>query len=634
MTAGSNFKGLQTSSFPSFTGTPGFGGTGGLSQVSVAQLILDTFGVNPHNVVAGSSLPGYDIKSQDALTMLRLSLIAEDPINLKEVYANADGVVTTVAVGVDPAPISTRCISEQLSVGDVVKTDHVVIRGRDPLPVRYVKATVNATNGSVGVQPRYPTSGFPVPWSKQSHLFQQAWVEFNNSPQDPVIQNTLRTVIRRDAWESLIGYTMHLPPIPAGVSFSLSATTPRNEFINYTGGFTSTRTINIGGNLVDVGGLTAIGAPILDIQTGAEIASQGGTTAGLGTAETDYYILLSPEYGLNEVSRGQNWWLLPAGGNFVQILISRGNGSDKAQQAIGNQLNSNRTNQYIFRSSGNGAASFKDVIDENLRNGREGLSLLGNGLSLGAFPADLVQGLGTTLGYELATSLLFSYTVQRPSIALKCENNLLLRQAIPVARRGIFMTPIVVQDVPAPIALNGELVEVPRPFDEETNPIVVDSVLDNLQGSIVDITLPIFGAEGAREFSSTLFQSLNSEDSNTNLTRVYESGNYNVLPGQLTEDGGVVLSVDYNYSDQNSVTTSITTGPRYYPVQSFNDSKYIRRSETLTRRGIIISGNNASGLFTVSVDGFGQLQALNSVIKPLYPGDSVEVRIINSPIEN
>lgn len=630
MVAGSNFTGFGTSSFPAYTGSRGGGNSGALE--SVAKLILDTFGVYPHNVVDGSPLAGYDIKSQDALTMLRLSLIAQDPVNLKEVYVNSDGVVTTVAVGVDPAPISGECISEQLSVSDVARTDYVVVRGRDPLPTRYVKATVNATNGSVGVQPRYPLVGFPVPWNKQAHLFQQAWVEFNNSPQDPVIQNLLRTIIRRDRWESLVGYIMHLPPLPAGVSFSLSATTPRNIFINYLGGFTSQITINPGAQVVDVGGITAIGAPVLDIQTGAEIASKGGTTDGLSIAEDAYYILLSPEYGLNELSRGQNWWLLPGAGGTIQVLISRGTGTDKASQALGNILQSDRSDQYIFRSSGPGFESFQDIIDNNIRNNRQGLSLLGDGLAAGTFAADLVEGLGTSLGYELATSLLFSYTVQRPSIALKSENTLLLQRAIPIAARGIYMTPIVTQDLPLPIALNGELVQLPAPFDEETNPIIQDSIFDTLIGSILDITLPIFGATGAQEFSALLFQSLNAEDAGTNVTKVYESGSYNVLPGQVTEDG-VVLSVEYTYSDQNSVTTSITTGPRYYPVQSFNDSQYVKRAETLSRRGTIISGNNATGQFTVSVDGFGQLQALNSVMKPLYPGDSVEVRILNSPIE-
>lgn len=596
-------------------------------MTSIATLILNTFNVRPHNVVAGSELSGYDIKSQDALTMLRLSLIADNPNILKEVYADANGVVTVVQVGEDVAPSIKGCISEQTAASDVPKTDHVIVRGRDPLPTRYFKPSVNATNGSVGQQPKYP-SGLPLPWNKLSHLYKQVWVEFTNSPQDPVIQIQLRSIVRRDAWESLVGYIMSLPPIPAGVSFSLSSTTPRNFFIPYSG-IQTTYPFTPSAPIVDVGGLSAIGAPVLDIQTGEEIASLGGTTLNYSTDPKAYYILLAHEYGLHELSRGQNWWLVPG----PTVLVIAGAVNSKVRQAVGSLIGSDRKEQYFFRSTGPRFQNFKDIIDNNLKSGHEGLSSFGGGLELAAFEKGVREGLGSSLGFESPVDLLFSYTVQRPSITLKSENTLLVQQAASIATRGIFMMPIVVQDLPAPVALNGKLVELSAPFDEETNPIITDSILDNLSGSIVDITLPIFGGDGASNFSSSLYQALNSEKQGKNVTRVYRSGGYNILPGQKFGNDGVVLSVEYTYSDQNSVTTSVTTGPRYYPVQSFNDSQYVRRSETLTRRGTIVTGNNATGEFSVNVNGFGALGAFNSVMKPLYPGDSVEVRILNSPIE-
>lgn len=629
MAQGSNFTGLQNSSFPSW-GTNNVSFEGNLiPKTSLASFILSKFGIT-HNVTEGHGLAGYDIKSQDAFTMLRLSLLAADPLNLTEVYSDPDGTIQAVKVGFDTVEMTGTCIAEQATDENSPKTDYVVVRGREPLPIKYSKPSVNATNGALGIHPQYPLSGFPVPWNKQSNLYESLWVEFNNSPQDSVIQNQLQFAVRRDDWESLIGYQMHLPPIPGGVSFSLSATTPRNLYIDYLGGFTSQRTISAGANIVDIGGITAIGAPILDIQDGPSIIAAGGITAGFTYTENDYFVLLAPEYGLNELSRGQNWFLLPGSApGSVQVLIARGTGNDISRRALDPLI---RSNLYTFRSSGPGVESFSDAIAVNTRGGREGLSLNGDAFAIGAFPADLVEGLGTSFGYELATSLLFSYTVQRPSISLKSENSNLLLQAAAIATQGIYMTPIVVQSKPLSIAVNGTLIDVPRPYDEETNPTVVDSVLDSMEGSIIDITLPIFEGAGAAEFSRALFDSVNSEQEGKTITKTYTTGGYTIMPGNLL-DNSVVLSIEHTYSDQNSFTTSITTGAKYYSVQSFNDSQYVKRTETLTRRGVIVAGNNSAGQFIVQVDGFGQMEALNTLTRPLYPGDSVEVRILNSPIE-
>jgi hypothetical protein len=98
-------------------------------------------------------------------------------------------------------------------------------------------------------------------------------------------------------------------------------------------------------------------------------------------------------------------------------------------------------------------------------------------------------------------------------------------------------------------------------------------------------------------------------------------------------DNGYVQSIEFVYSDRDVVATNITTGPRYYPIGSYPDSQYVKRSETITRDARVVAGSNSEGAFIVEVDGLGRYEAINTLIEPIYPGDRVEVRVLNVPVE-
>ena len=70
----------------------------------ITQRVLETFGIPFGTPILGSNLPGYDIKNQDPILMLKLSLTAE---LLNDAFAEVEldefGIARFYAVGQDQA---------------------------------------------------------------------------------------------------------------------------------------------------------------------------------------------------------------------------------------------------------------------------------------------------------------------------------------------------------------------------------------------------------------------------------------------------------------------------------------------------------------------------------------------------
>lgn len=588
----------------------------------------------------GSNLPGYDIKSQDAMSMLRLSLLAtSNGTKFTEVYGGPDGCAYFVKVGEsDFGDLGGVCLFEGGAGVLRSKVDHVIVTGKDPLPVRYHGGSVNVTGGGFA-QSFFPPSS-TCPDTSRDGLSSQAWAVFNRSLNSEVTKEQLKDLVRRSNWEQLVGYKITFPPIPRHATMSMKQTTPfttsfrlSNEFGNQAVTLSLSDAFDDGG-IIDVSNIQIYGAQILDIVSGADLlrgdlgtdirANSSNPESPSGFGEDDYYVLLDHQCGFSGLSRGQDWFLSGSpGSNTATLILRQGRGPDLVSRALGfgsstlflrrfdDQIGNVSEALTLARNSTGNPLNFTNFVDSNPLRGR------------------ILRGFkGASLGMESYGELI-SYSVARPSIEINSTGNDALAIASQVASAGVIYTAIILRDSPAKVALNGRNIRIPTPPDEEGQRVEFDTPIDNLEGTVVDISAPFLTDPAS--FCGNLKALINSDNGNY-TTKITVGGGYRILPGAAFA-GKAVQTVEFKYTHGSEQTSQVTSGPIYYPVGGFGDSQYVKRSETITRTAKIVSGNNSTGVFGVFVDGLGNYNAINGIMDPLYPGDRVEVRLLNVPVE-
>lgn len=651
MARGINFTTTYSLRTPSAGG--GFCQGNGPTNISLAQFVLQSFGI-PINGGAfpGNPLTGYDVKSQDALQVMKLSLLANsDGKFFTEAYVDGSGSVIAIEVGESSPGVGGGGVLLHTTAihTSAAKIDHVVAQAKAPLPYRAHGGTVDVMGAGIEKQFRFDCP-LPSPGTKNLTFRKEAWVEFQRSEQSQVTQDALKAAVSRNNWENLVGYRASFASIPIWSTMNPSQTSPDILGLPVTG-FSDT-TIPIAnatpdsGGLIDVSGISMASAPVLDIKSGAEleqIASSLGVdlasdTGSFYTPELDaenYYILLSHECGLNSLSRGTNWFLLPTNSPFsARVAVRESTSSLIARSALGGFAFDGLNQTITYRADNGFIGSFQDVMTANKK---EGNPLLGSSTNIAFGNANhgvLIAGFGGNLGVEV-WGLSLTVSKQTSSIQIRSQNNDAFSIANSVAAQGVNYTALIVREEPAcaGLAPGGGIVCPTAPPDNETASYCPENLLDTLEGSIIEISTPWLDAQGASEFATNLY-TLISNDVTSAGTYTYSKGGYSMFPGYAFQ-GAIIHSVEFNYSDRGSQVTTITTGPKYYQSGSAGgDSTYIKRSETINKPGVVIGGDNESGTFSVNVDGLGIYEAINGQIDPIYPGDRVEVKILNFPVEN
>lgn len=676
MARGSDFTGFLNNTYGDFVGSS-------LAPLtSIAELILRRNDIPFRESVGGSSLPGYDIKSQESIAMLKLSLLADGTEEgFPEIYTDYAGFAIKVIAGKDIKDLGLKqCLLKVETSNFVNKIDHVLVKGKDPLPYRYTKGAINVMGGGA-VYPSPPSCITGNTFASKD-FGQEAWAGFGSSLQSPAIQASLKAAVRRSQWENLVGYKVRFADVPSYASISLSQSTPRSINIPFSSDFNTVYTLNLGasfpdgGGIVDVSALNATGAAVLDLVKGSDLrqsftgvfVTKGTSVSGVPQtdpptftvanlmddisgvgAETassnykftdnDFYCLLDHQCGLITISRGTNWFLSSAGGNNASLQLRRGASSLNAEKAFSN-FSSNLDAQSInyFRRKDGGIANIKDYVTSSIgTNDSPAPGQIFNTLNGRADTnrnrGTIVEGIGGNNGTEIG-SLDLAYTVSQASIAVKSPHG----DAAFIASRltgGVTYDPIVVADPPAPTgwaSSEGTIVVYPvAPPDTEGIPTKVESPIEELQGTVMDIAAPYLGEAGVVKLASKISTLINGDNGKT-TTLTYRAGGYKLLPGMRIPEG-VIQTIEFSYNDGESISTNITTGPLYYPVGSYGDSQYVKRSESFSRDAWVVAGDNSSGTFIVDVAGLGRYEAINGDLQTIYPGDKVEVKLMNVPVE-
>lgn len=244
---------------------------------AVSQLVLETFGIPFATPVLGGSLPGYDIRNQDATTMLKLSLATElldtppegsgraGGAGFAEVEIDGDGIARFYIVGASAAAgLDVRyCIP----TGQIVNAaDLVIVRGYDPPIRRELRDPFDGLKN----KEFFGYDDCAVDTCEQGHNAKYATISYDDPALDQTYQDDIVNSYEIGAFESLLGYVVDFditpdPETVPGLRVSFGDST--KEYIRFSASLFKNSVVE--GNL-----------PLTEFN-----AVTGGTVIGAGRAD-------------------------------------------------------------------------------------------------------------------------------------------------------------------------------------------------------------------------------------------------------------------------------------------------------------------------------------------------------------
>ena len=209
------------------------------------------------------------------------------------------------------------------------------------------------------------------------------------------------------------------------------------------------------------------------------------------------------------------------------------------------------------------------------------------------------------------------------------------------------MAAIVLEEKPAPIAfcagsraviLDQSASKVDSDFTTKQN--FTDTPLEEAMdimasGPGVSLSLTFIEEEDdLKDLAETLFDYMNSSE-NTSIETTYICGpEASPKLGAEGENGGIINSVSYTYTDSGSYTISVTEGPWMINAPtSVNTSASLKMTETVSARGTVIDTLDNNIFFKVHIDGYGDRVAINTAADIIRKDDVVSCTIHNNPVE-
>jgi hypothetical protein len=97
---------------------------------------------------------------------------------------------------------------------------------------------------------------------------------------------------------------------------------------------------------------------------------------------------------------------------------------------------------------------------------------------------------------------------------------------------------------------------------------------------------------------------------------------------------GRINKINYSYTDASSYTINVTIGPTPSGLKGGNASVWQRRTEDVSREGIVVWSAGDGVNYRVRVQGLGVYPAVNKTLGAYSPGEKVSVTVYNNPVEN
>ena len=202
------------------------------------------------------------------------------------------------------------------------------------------------------------------------------------------------------------------------------------------------------------------------------------------------------------------------------------------------------------------------------------------------------------------------------------------------------ISPMIEVNEPAPVAFNGSLLDMTSSIvdhDPTTAQNLEDTefeaALEEMSGGGgLTLSLSFLDEDGAEDLSETLYDYMNSGDGQE--TAHICGPNCNPKIGGYGPNGGIVNSITYSYSDNNSYTISVSEGQKIQQdFAQISGGLVMKADEEMSAKGTIIQDLGNHIHFKVRIDGFGERIAMNSCPEILRVGDKVSCTVHNVPVE-
>lgn len=637
MTVESFWSGFSTSD-------DGSGGDVGSGGSGLAGEVLATLGLGGDQ--GGSSLNGLDIKHMDAHQLINLSLVgaAAEGGDLKEIGVDEYGIVGFHSVGEGDGLSGCEVYYSIQSSTYVESCSGVMVTGRKPRPVR--KAANFVPVWQDGMKEIYNASWLS-PNGMSEEFSNYATIVFD----DPHLSSSYADGVDNlynitSPWESIIGYARYINW--NGSDSSPSTTVERAN--------TSVVPIKVNG---EGGTYSAELGTLVSKKSGSLSSSGEGGSGGFGVE-----IQIPSEFRYT-TSRGSSLDRL-IGVRSVAVVGRKVNtligipindaaaleatpGNSKLMANISSDSDSVYTlkvgDHYIINHEGGNP---RIVFACNSRANDP--SIFGSGVTVEIgddslySPGEVMSGMsvlptGGTDGY-FVKQIIALLNIQTPCINIYDPNP---GKAMEIANSLEYsLAALVLEEKPAPIAFNGSLIDQsagvidhdPTTTQSLTN-TPYEAALGSMNGGGVSLTMAHLDESACCSLSSSLFNYYNSGNGSV-TTYVCGPDSTPSLGGYAGDSVSVVNDIVYSYSDSNSYTVSVTTGPKLLgDLTNVTGGATSMKTENVPSTGTVIQdcGNHVN--YKVRLDGCGAapVTAINASPNVIRVGDIVQCTLYNNAVE-
>lgn len=611
---------------------------------NMASEVLDTFGI-AHTGTAGDSLSYLDIKRMDADKAINLSLSAEAALGggatMKEMSVNVDGLIEFSEVGAGSGLSGCEIYYQIQSSTYVEACKGVMVTGGKPLPTRRVAAFKDVWQS--GLKETYNAfwvadNGLSIEFSKYATVvFEDPFLDSNY---EDGIDNLYDLT---SPWESILGYA---------------------RYIDWPGSENSPETTVERANTAIIPILVSgSSGSVYDAELGTLEKRQPGIGEGTESIGEGIPINIPEKFAFTTV-RGTSLNKLIGihsviiVGRKVNTLIGIPSGSSSAMGGgtddvtVMASIDSNQDSMYTLKAG--------DHYVINYEGGNPSISFASNARAND--PAAF--GTGVTLLIDDDSAFLAGDTIVASVLPTGGTDGYLISQVIALVnvqtpciniydpRPGVAMqiaegisyqlAPLIIEDKPAPIAVNGSLIDQAEgvlDHDPTTVQNLTDTPLeaakDLMSGGGMTLTLSCLDENGCRALSSSLYSHLNSGNG-TITTYICGPDSTPTLGGYGGDSSSIVNDIVYSYSDSNSYTISVTTGPKLLGnLSDVVGGATSLRTENVPSTGKVIQDMGDHVTFKVALDGcgLGPMVAINTAPKVIRVGDRVQCTVYNNAVE-
>lgn len=633
---------------------------------SVAKQVIEDFDLpKTTNINFGSSLPGYDINNRDPYRMIQLSLAASafgDNEDLKECYVNEKGEIDfyTLGKGEEISDIYYSIPSESYKL----PCNSVVVTGCEIPPVRETRPSENLfTLGNLDTfepdekGPWHIAFGKIVPMKNE---YQEGWIEYNR------IEEGDRYKYRKDVWdvkdfERIITWIYNIRPYQEFDS-SYSDIQFRNTSTRYY-------PLTSFGNMVEG---QILRRPIISTEAGAMYSEmldstiiENGVKLPIATKSKFLGVKRILIYGikLNRVefyhdNEGKpsephvyidtlqpSLFALRRGEDYVinknenkELIITFANNVIREDKRgfFGKDVDDYSEKKFRIHS---GSITREMEAERKVADPavtvvgvlKDGYSQAEGGQIL-EFPSVFPVGFGES-GYAVK-NLLVEVEWDNPCVYVKDTRNIVTEELL--GRIEIDIFPVVLDDRPAPMAHNGELVlaEEDKPDEDPTSQEIFgrtekQQILDSMRGGDLNITLPFLNAEQAITASQKILELKQEDIQETSYTCGPEC--FPTL-GAAAPEEGVINSITYSYQDNSQYVVNVQCGPIWQGMGGWGQSVNEAMTSQLSLDGMVVRAHKNNIDFLVNVNRIGLIPCVNAIKDVICNGDKVKVTVYNNPV--